>query len=74
MVQEAVVSRPVGSNLQNSWGGDVGSKTTSIALIHWTSNLRLIPTINNFTGFKYFFEETVPVIAQKMAKSIAQRA
>ena len=38
--------------------GESGSKTTFIVLIHWTSILRLICTINNFTGFKYLFNET----------------
>jgi hypothetical protein len=42
--------------------GDVGSKTTFIVLIHWTSILRLTRAINNFTDFKYLFEETGFVI------------
>jgi len=46
----------------NKKGRDVGSKTTFIVLIHWTSILRQIRTINNFTGFKYFYEETAPAI------------
>jgi hypothetical protein len=45
-------------------GGTIEEKSQVFNLDH----------INNFIGFKYLFEETVPVIAQKMAKSIAQRA
>jgi hypothetical protein len=55
------------------WDGNIGSKTTFIDLIHWASILKLILTINNFTGFEYLFEETAPVIYGSSPNSLGER-